>query len=149
MTFEELQLCMAIDKAGRGSDTPTRQAQRIELALRVVSQWIVMTGESRFPFDVDDIVHCATRMRKNRDTRTKVAVAHAHGIRCFWEGRGKGPCCQNAECGHLWQNSEGGPLSVENCVIECRAHNNQRRAMTIEEYIKSTLTTEQNNVEAA
>jgi hypothetical protein len=33
-------------------------------------------------------------------------------------------------------------LTVENCHIECRAHNNQRREMSIEDYIKSGMTTE-------
>lgn len=142
MTFEELQLCMAIHRAGRGSDTPTKQAQRLALASRVLIEWLSMTGDTKFPFSIDDIVHFATAMRKNKDTRTKVNVALSHGTRCFWESRNKGPCCTNAECGHLVPNSKGGPLSVQNCVIECRAHNNQRRAMTIEEYIRSDLTTE-------
>jgi hypothetical protein len=34
-------------------------------------------------------------------------------------------------------------MTVENCQIECRAHNNQRREMLIEEYLQSNLTTEQ------
>jgi hypothetical protein len=149
MTFDDLMLCIAIENAGRCPDTPRTNQQRLDLARRVFPEWLQMTNESIFPFTIDEIVNWDTSLRKNKDTQMKVKVADAHGTRCFWHNRNKGPCCTTAECGHLWQNSKGGPLSVENCVIECRSHNNQRRAMTIEEYIKSTLTTEPNNVEAA
>ncbi len=46
------------------------------------------------------------------------------------------------EAGHVVQRCKGGPLTVENGQIECRAHNNQRREMSIEDYLKSTMTTE-------
>lgn len=141
MTFNELALCIAIKRAGRSPDTPRTQEQRLDLAKRVMLEWLLMTKESLFPFTIDEIVEADTRIRKNKDTRTKVSVAEAHGAHCFWEGRNKGPCCQEAECGHLWQNSQGGPMSVENCVIECRSHNNQRRDMSVEEYIRSDWTT--------
>jgi hypothetical protein len=36
----------------------------------------------------------------------------------------------------------GGDISVANCQIECRAHNNQRRERTIEEYLTSSDTTD-------
>lgn len=139
MTFDQLMLCMAIEAAGRCPDTPRSNRQRLELAKRVFPEWLLISGDSVFPFSVDDIVYWDTAIRKNKDTQTKVKVAKAHGVKCFWSGRSKGPCCETAECGHLWQNSLGGPMSVENCVIECRTHNNQRRDMTIEEYIKSSL----------
>jgi len=142
MKFDELLLCMAIEKAGRCPDTPRTTEQRRQLAIRVFNEWISLQSDSRFPFTIDQIVDFDTRIRKNKDTRTKVKVAHLHGVKCFWTGRGKGPCCDTVECGHLWQDSLGGPMSVENCVIECWSHNNQRRAMSIEEYIKSSLTTE-------
>jgi hypothetical protein len=141
MTFDELSLCIAIQKAGRCPDTPRTSEQRTRLAIRVFNEWVRIRGESCFPFTIDQIVGCDTMIRKNKDTRTKVAVAQKHGTTCFWEGRDKGPCCDTVECGHLWQNSKGGPLSVANCVIECRSHNNQRRAMGVEEYIKSSLRT--------
>lgn len=146
MTFDELVLSMAIQKAGRCPDTPRTNEQRMRLAIRVFNEWIRLQGDSVFPFTVDQIVECDARIRKNLDTRTKIEVAHKHGARCFWEGRGKGPCCNTVECGHLWQNSKGGPMSVANCVIECRSHNNQRRAMGVEEYIRSELTTLLNGV---
>jgi hypothetical protein len=146
MTFDELLLCMAIEKAGRCPDTPRTTEQRRQLAIRVFNEWVALQSDSRFPFTIDQIVDFDTRIRKSKDTRTKVKVAHLHGVKCFWNGRNKGPCCDTVECGHLWQNSFGGPLSVENCVIECWSHNNQRRAMSIEEYIKSPLSTEKKNV---
>lgn len=142
MTFDELALCIAIKRAGRSPDTPKTHEQRIELAKRVMFEWLVMTSESVFPFTIDDIVEADTRLRKSPDTRIKAEVGELHGIRCFWTNRNKGPCCETAECGHLWQNSKGGPLSVENCVIECRSHNQQRSVMSVEEYIRSDLTTE-------
>lgn len=140
MTFDELALCIAIERAGRCSDTPRTNQQRLDLAMRVFPEWLRMTNESVFPFTIDEIVQWDTNIRKQVNTRTKIEVAEKHGMQCFWNGRGKGCCCNTAECGHLWQNSHGGPLSVENCVIECRSHNNQRRDMSIEEYIRSNLT---------
>jgi hypothetical protein len=141
MTFNELLLCMAIDKAGRCPDTPRTSQQRRELAMRVFPEWVFMTQDSMFPFTIDQIVFWDTNIRKNKDTRTKIKVAHCHGVTCFWQHRGKGPCSNEVECGHLLQNWAGGPMAVENCVIECRSHNNQRRERSIEEYIKSGLTT--------
>jgi len=141
MTFNELELCIAIENAGRCPDTPKTQQQRLELAMRVFPEWLRASGDSVFPFTIDEIVQWDTAIRKNKACQTKVEVAQLHGVSCFWKNRGKGPCCQQAECGHLHPNSQGGPLSVENCVIECRAHNNQRRDMTIEKYIVSPQTT--------
>lgn len=141
MTFDELILCMAIENAGRCPDTPRSQQQRVDLSRRVFPEWVALTGDSFFPFTIDNIVHWDTSIRKSKDTRTKVEVAREHGTHCFWRNRGKGPCSDTAECGHIWQNSHGGPMSVENCMIECRCHNNQRREMSIEDYIKSDLST--------
>ena len=141
MTFDELTLCIAIENAGRSSDTPRTQRQRVELAGRVFPEYLSLTGDSVFPFTIDDIVRWDTNIRKNKDTRTKVEVAETHGRSCFWVNRGKGPCCETAECGHILQNCKGGPMSVENCMIECRAHNNQRREMSVEAYMKSSLST--------
>lgn len=134
MKFNELQLCMAIGKAS--SDTPKSSLQRIALAKRVMSQWINIFEESYFPFTIDDIVEWDTRMRKNKDTQTKIAVAKLHGVKCFWTGRGVGDCCGDVECGHLIPKCKGGLLVPENCIIECRAHNNGRREMLIEEFLQ-------------
>jgi hypothetical protein len=40
------------------------------------------------------------------------------------------------------QRCKGGLLTVENGQIECRAHNNQRREMSIEDYLLSSITTD-------
>jgi hypothetical protein len=141
MTFDELQLCIAIENAGRGKDTPRTNQQRIDLAKRVFPEWLRIVNDSLFPFSIDDIVRWGTALRKSKEMQVKVKVAELHGTRCFWANRDKGPCCETAECGHLWQNSKGGPLSIANCVIECRSHNNQRRELGIEEYIKSNRCT--------
>lgn len=142
MTFDELSLCIAIQNAGRCPDTPRSQQQRLDLANRVFPEWVAITGDSVFPFNIDSIVHMDSVIRKNKDTRTKVEVAIRHGTSCFWSNRGKGPCCETAECGHILQNCNGGLMSVENCMIECRSHNNQRGAMSVEEYIRSDLLTQ-------
>jgi hypothetical protein len=134
MKFNELQLCMAIGKSS--PDTPRTSLQRTALAKRVVLHWINLFEESYFPFSIDDIVEWDTRMRKNKDTRTKIAVAKMHGHKCFWIGRGVGECCEEVECGHLIPRCKGGLLGVENCIIECRFHNNGRREMLIEEFLK-------------
>lgn len=141
MTFDELKLAMAIHRASLGGGDWTSDRQRREAACIVYCEWLREFGNTAFPFSMDDIERVRLAMRKNMDTRTKVAVAMQHGVRCFFEGRGKGPCSDDAECGHIVQRSAFGDLSVQNCQIECRAHNGQRGAMSIEEYMKSELTT--------
>jgi hypothetical protein len=146
MTFDELKLCIAIVKADLGgADRPTT-AQRLEAAGAVMLQWLRTFECSLFPWTVDAIESCRMRIRKNKDTQMKIEVAMTHGVSCFWSGRGKGPCTEEAECGHLVPRCAGGPLTVGNCVIECRGHNNQRREMTIEQYLNSPLTTEFSDV---
>lgn len=142
MTENELHLCCAILLADLGGgDRPTSD-QRRRAALAVMCEWLSLTGDCLFPFTIDDIERWSITLRKSRDAQVKVDVALAYGARCFWYGRGRGPCSSEVEVGHLWQRCNGGPLTKENCHIECRAHNNQRREMSIEEYIKSGMTTE-------
>lgn len=143
MTFKELYLCAAIHRAELGgSDRPTHM-QRKEAAQAVMLSYLDLFDDSFFPFTIDDIAKWSQRYRKGgKDVETKVEIALAHGFRCPFFNRGKGPCSDEAEAGHIRQRSRGGPLTVENCWIECRAHNNQRRDMSIEEYLDSDLTTE-------
>lgn len=94
-----------------------------------------------FPFTIDDIERWSITLRKNTDAKVKVDIALAHGTECYFKRRGKGPCSEEVEAGHIVQRCKGGPLTVENGQIECRAHNNQRREMAIEDYLKSDLTT--------
>jgi hypothetical protein len=124
-----------------GGDRPTSD-QRRKAALAVFSEWVGLTGDSLFPFTIDAIEKWSITLRKNTDAKIKVDIALAHGASCYFRGRGKGPCSAEVEAGHIVQRCMGGPLTVENGQIECRAHNNQRREMSIEEYMKSSMTTE-------
>jgi hypothetical protein len=141
MTENELRLCCAIRRAKLGGGDRPTSYQRRQAALAVVSEWIDMTGDTRFPFTIDHIESWRLNLRKQRDANVKVAIALAHGTECYFKRRGKGPCSEEVEAGHIVQRCKGGPLSVENGQIECRAHNNQRREMAIEEYLKSDMTT--------
>lgn len=144
MTFDQLKLLCAVRKANLGSGDPVSDQRRMEWARTVFETYTELFQTVRFPFEVDDVMQVFYSQRKNANTQTKADIALTHGVECFWRNRGKGPCCDNAEAGHLIPNCEDGPLTVENCVIECRAHNNQRRAMHIEQYLQSDkATTEQ------
>lgn len=142
MTENELHLCCAIKLADLGgADRPTSD-QRKRAAIAVLIEWVALTNDTVFPFSIDDIERWSQSLRKNTSTKIKVDIALAHGTKCYFKGRGKGPCSDEVEAGHVVQRCKGGPLSVENGQIECRAHNNQRREMSIEEYMSSDLTTE-------
>ena len=67
----------------------------------------------------------------------KAEIAAAYGYECFWKHRGKGPCCDEVEGGHVIPRCAGADLTVANGMIECRAHNNQRREHSIEDYLAS------------
>lgn len=142
MTENDLHLCCAIHRANLGGgDRPTKD-QRERAAISVVIEWIDLTGDSFFPFTIDQIAQWSISLRKSKEMQMKVEIALAHGTDCYFKHRGKGPCSDEVEAGHVWQRCKGGPLTVENGQIECRAHNNQRRDMSIEDYMKSDLTTE-------
>lgn len=142
MTENELHLCCAIRLADLGGGDRPTSYQRRRAALAVFAEWINLTGDSLFPFTIDDIERWSITLRKSGDAKIKVDIAMAHGTECYFRGRGKGPCSPEVEAGHVVQRCKGGPLTVENGQIECRAHNNQRREMSIEDYMKSTMTTE-------
>lgn len=142
MTENELRLCCAIRLADLGGgDRPTSD-QRKRAAISVVTEWISLIGDSVFPFTIDDIERWSITLRKSPDAKTKVDIALAHGTDCYFKHRGKGPCSSEVEAGHVLQRCKGGPLTVANGQIECRNHNNQRRDMSIEEYMASDLSTE-------
>lgn len=146
MTENELHLCCAIRRADLGGgDRPTSE-QRRRAATAVVSEWLNLTGDTLFPFTIDDIERWSIALRKSPDAKIKVDIALAHGTECYFRGRGKGPCSEDVEAGHIVQRCKGGPLTVENGQIECRAHNNQRREMSIEDYLKSGMTTDTQHV---
>lgn len=142
MTFDELRLCMAIHLSDIGKgDRPTHE-QRKDAAISIFCAWLDVHHDTRFPFSMDDVTRMALLYRKRPEMQVKIDVALLHGHRCFFNGRGKGPCSDEAELGHLVPRCKGGPLDVRNCQIECRAHNNQRRERTIEEYLMSSETTD-------
>jgi hypothetical protein len=137
MNTNELKLCIDIYKAELGGgDRPTVD-QRLNAARAVMLAHLNTFDESFFPYTIDDIERWALTLRKNKDTQAKVKIAIAHGYRCFWEERGKGPCSEEIEAGHIVPRCRGGELTIENCWIECRAHNNQRRDRSIEDYMAS------------
>jgi hypothetical protein len=107
-------------------------------------------GDSRFPWSIDDVLHWSMQYRKSRQSKMKVQIALAHGETCYFKNRGKGPCCDRAEWGHIVPRCRGGLDTVENGQIECRAHNHQRgvngNVMTIEEYLASPLATDRQAV---
>lgn len=144
MTFDELRLCMAIHRARLGHKDRPRSHDRNYAVERVFSKWLEIFGESSFPWSVDDVVHWLIAHRKRKDNRIKIEIALAHGWTCYFRNRGKGPCCNVAEWGHIVPRSGGGPDTIENGQIECFSHNRQRGGrvpMTIEEYMASDLTT--------
>ena len=146
MTFDELKLCMAIHRANLGGRDRTRTGDRHKAVGQVFWNWLHLFGDSRFPWSIDDVLHWSMQYRKSRQSRIKVQIALAHGEACYFRNRGKGPCCDSAEWGHLVPRCRGGKDTVENGQIECRAHNHQRgvngNVMTIEEYLASPLSTD-------
>lgn len=135
MTFDELRLCMAIHRAKLGNKDRTRSLDRNYAVERVFSEWIELFGDSRFPWAIDDVIRWLISHRKRPENRIKVEIALAHGATCYFANRGKGPCCDLAEWGHVVPRSRGGADTVENGQIECRTHNNGRREATIEDYM--------------
>jgi len=144
MTFDELRIAVAVVLA-KSPDEPwirdaCTESERLDYARKVQGQHMLLSRDCFFPFTVDEVIRVAFNVRKQPDTRIKAEVAMTHGWECFWRNRNKGPCDDTAECGHLVPRCKGGELTIPNCVIECRSHNNQRREMTIEEYLSSELT---------
>jgi len=144
MTFDELKLLVAVNESSPGGVERYRQSEMLAFSKQVAAMYADLFMDVRFPFRVDDVIGMSNKWRKNTGTRVKAEIAMQHGaFSCFWKCRNKGPCCNEVEAGHLIPKCKGGPLSVENCIVECRSHNNQRSAMTIEEYLKSEKTTGQ------
>lgn len=137
MTFDELTLVTAIRRLDAGAADLITGQQRLQFALQVQEIYCRHSGDTRFPFSVDDVIGAYMKLRKNVDTRIKADIAIAHGATCFWRNRGKGECSEDAEAGHLVARTNGGELTVANAMIECRKHNNERREKSIDEYLGS------------
>jgi hypothetical protein len=144
MKFAELHLELAVSRAGMSGD-PVTDEQRRQLAVAVMKTWVDLFGDSFFSFTLEEVAQAAVRVRKRG--KSKVAawqIAEAHNQwDCFWKNRNKGPCSDEVEAGHVVARAHGGgDLTIENGMIECRAHNNQRRTRTIEQYMDSDDCTE-------
>ena len=122
MKFSELQLEVAIYKADIHFD-PLTQDQQKELAKRVFATWVEEFDSSVFAFEIDDIAAAKARMRKASGKVRPFEIAiHHDQWRCFWHNRGKGPCNDDVEAGHIVARANGaGDLTIENAMIECRA----------------------------
>lgn len=132
---------MAIHKAGLHKGDRPRMHERHEAVRAVFAEWLALFKTSVFPWNTDDVIHWMGSYRRRKENVLKVEAALAHGCRCYFKRRGKGPCSKDAEWGHVVPRCRGGEDTVRNTQIECRAHNNQRRDMSIEEYMQSDLTT--------
>lgn len=139
ITFDQLRLLVAISHVD--GSVPDKTDDRLAYVYRVRDEYCRMSGDCCFPYSASEVSDLALTYRKNTTTRMKAKIASAHGAACFWAERGKGPCDNEAEAGHICPACEGNDLTVYNGMIECRAHNNQRRTMTIEEYLLAHETT--------
>lgn len=145
MTFDELKVCMAIHRANLGFRDRMDEVEQNEAITRVFSEYLKLFGDSEFPCSRLTVLRLMVAYRKQPGNRLKAEIALAHGTTCYFANRGKGPCCGNAEWGHVVARTHGGLDTVENGQIECQAHNRQRggrNPMTIEEYLKSDLRTD-------
>jgi len=142
MKFNDLKLLVAIHRL-RPKGDPISDRQRMKCAVEVRGEYTRMFEEVHFPWTVSEVLEMCVMWRKNRAARVKAEIAAAHGYECFWAQRDKGPCSDEVEGGHVIARAAGsGELSVQNGMIECRAHNNQRRERTIEDYLSCDDTTE-------
>lgn len=136
MRFEELRLLVAINSLQPKGD-PISDDARVIRAIDVRDEYTRLFGDVFFPWSTSSVMEVCVNWRKQPATRIKAEIAAAHGYRCFWNHRGKGECSDEVEGGHVVPACTGMALTVENGMIECRAHNNQRRERSIEEYLTS------------
>lgn len=136
MRFDELKLLVAINSLQPEGD-PISDSARMSRAREVRDEYTRLFAEVFFPWTTSDVIEMCVTWRKNKSARIEAEIAAAHGYECFWKHRGKGPCCDELEGGHVVPRSAGADLTVANGMIECRAHNNQRRERSIEEYLTS------------
>ncbi len=137
MKFDELKLLVAINSL-RPTGDPVTDDARFRYAASVRDEYTRLFGTVQFPWSTSQVIECGVAWRKQPTARIKAQIAAAHGYMCFWTHREKGPCCDDVEGGHVVPRARGGgDLTVVNGMIECRAHNNQRRERSIEEYLSS------------
>ncbi len=137
MKFSDLQLLVAVGSLQRKGD-PISDHARFKHAEAVRAKFTRLFRTTCFPWSVSEVMELCIVYRKNITVRVKADIAAKHGFECFWKHRHKGPCCDEVEGGHVVSRADGaGELTVQNGMIECRSHNNQRRERTIEEYLIS------------
>lgn len=140
MTFDELHLACAIEgvRSRWGGRELHTKARRLQLAKLVFEEWVLLYGDTCFPFTVDKIAEMYTNRRKKGYCEPSVAeIAKAHGqFKCFWEKRGKGACSDDAEAGHIMPRANGHALTIENGIVECGRHNRERKTQSIEQYLR-------------
>jgi len=78
--------------------------------------------------------------KRGKENDNTIVVGKTHGVRCFWAGRGRGPCDGEMSVDRLVPGSRGGLYRLENCVIACRRHNSVRGDRTIEEFLGGDAT---------
>lgn len=139
-TANEIRLGIAIKNAQLGGGDFNDDFMQREAVIAIFREWVHLGNNSVFPFTIEQVLKFRMNHRKNKNTRTKMQVAEKFGIQCFWAGRGKGECSEKLDCGHVVSRHSGGDMVVENCFLECAAHNRQRGVMSIEDYMKSGKT---------
>lgn len=142
MTFADLALYDAVYSVYSETDSP-----RSDLWLREpMCEVIYRAVNARMPRDtlatMDRILSAWAAFGKSvavseglKKSELIVMVGRAHGRRCFYCGRGRGPCSDEVALDRIIPGSRGGQYTLENCVIACAFHNSQRGDSAIEEYL--------------
>lgn len=138
MTFKELRLCMAIEKANLGSADQPQRHNVLAASVAFYAEYVHLFNDTEFPFNYDDVAKWIISFRKSTKTKKLAQTAIYHGANCFWQNRGKGPCSDQATLGRLINNVDGLPedkIKVSECMVECSDHSRQRGKMTVERYL--------------
>lgn len=147
MTFQELYLAIALRRHGNmGMELMSKPiGVRHRYASGVYSEWVSLTDTTEFPWTWEDICRIRETVRKSTSNGLKAEVAERFGVKCFWEGRGKGNCSVDAQLGHILPRSKGGKDEIGNLIIECGRHNAEHGSLSFDEYVAMETTNDQNN----
>ncbi len=145
MTFDELPIYVAVDKASRAIEE--RIADGEGLPLIGSDEWIIdprrrselLAMIQSFLQPDEALLRPWMRYRKasNDKLRLMVEVATLRGTTCFFAGRGKGECSDDVELDRIVPGSRGGTYELANCMITCGRHNRDRKDRTIEAYLQA------------
>jgi hypothetical protein len=141
MRFDEMSLYIAVHRVYAcvekpGSDDWISENAKAAYKL-VLMQLVEMEGwtDHGIAYSMERMVQVWRDMRKAPKIRLKCEVILAHGGKCFYAGRGVGPCSDEADLDRIVPESRGGRYAIENCVVACTAHNRARGDRAIEEYL--------------